>query len=204
MQNGVVTNRRAPTARALVAVAAWFVAALAVGASGALARLPVPPPAVAGAITLTLLILTATSGTVRTHVRNFGLRSFVAFHVTRVAAGAYFLFLYGRGALPAEFALPAGWGDIAVGVAALVLALSCMPMRSPWQRTALLAWNACGLIDILFVLATGVRLFLRDPEIMAMFARLPLALLPTFVVPVVLVTHVLVFIWWRDARIASR
>ena len=204
MHNGVVADRRAPTAGALLALLAWFVAALLIGASGALARLPVPPPAVAGAITLALLILTATSATVRMHIRSFGLRSFVAFHVTRVAAGAYFLFLYGRGALPAEFALPAGWGDIAVGVAAAVLALSCIPMRSSWQQIAVLGWNAFGLIDILFVLSTGIRLFLRDPDIMAMFARLPLALLPTFIVPIVLVTHVLVFIWWRDARIDPR
>ena len=137
-------------------------------------------------------------------VRSFGVRTFVAFHVTRLLAGAYFLDLYRHGALPAEFALPAGWGDIAVGIAAAVVAWSCFPIRAPWRGRALLAWNTFGLIDIVFVLSTGVRLFLDDATIMRGFTELPLALLPTFVVPIVLVTHVLVFIWWRDARAAER
>ncbi len=188
----------------LVALCVWFVAALALSASGLLARLPVPPPAVAGAITVALLVALALSQSLRANVRRLGIRGFVAFHLSRVAAGAYFLVLYGRGALPAEFALPAGWGDIAVGVAAVVVALTCIPLRAPWQRVALLAWNTLGLIDILFVLSTGIRLFLGDAEVMGRFARLPLGLLPTFVVPIVLVTHVLIFIWWRDARAAER
>jgi hypothetical protein len=175
-----VHSARTPSAGAWLALAAWFAVAVVVGAVGLLARLPVPPPAIAGALTFALLITIAFSSTIRAHVRSFGLRSFVIFHLTRVAAGAYFLVLYRRGALPAEFALPAGWG------------------------LSLLAWNTFGLLDILFVLSTGVRLFLGEPAIMASFTRLPLALLPAFVVPIVLVTHVLVFIWWRDARAAER
>jgi hypothetical protein len=30
--------------------------------------------------------------------------------------------------------------------------------------------------------------------------RLPVALLPTFVVPIVIVSHVLIFVWARDAQ----
>jgi hypothetical protein len=43
------------------------------------------------------------------------------------------------------------------------------------------------------VLANGARLFIGDPAIAAPFTTLPLALLPTFVVPLVIVTHVLLF-----------
>ena len=135
-------------------------------------------------------------------MRAVGVRSFVAFHVLRVAAGTYFLVLYHRGVLPADFAIPAGWGDIAVGAAAAIVCWLCFPMRHGWQRATLLGWNALGLLDIVLVLSNGVRLFLNDPTIGQSFTRLPLALLPTFVVPIVLVTHVLIFVWWRDARAA--
>ena len=151
-----------------------------------------------------LLIAIAASASVRRHVRSFGPRSFVVFHVTRVAAGAYFLALYSRGVLPAEFAIPAGWGDIAVGITAVVVAASCIPIRAAWQQIALLTWNAAGLFDILFVLSSGIRLFLRDAAILGIFTELPMSLLPTFVVPIVLVTHVLIFIWWRDGRAAAQ
>ena len=197
-------NGNAPSRGAWAALLVWFVAALGIGAFRLLAYLPVPPPAIAGAITLALLLAIALSPSMRRHARSFGPRSFVAFHVVRVAAGAYFLVLYSRGVLPAEFAMPAGRGDIAVGITAVVVAVSCTPLRSSWQQIALLTWNALGLVDIVFVLSLGMRLFLRDTAVMSRFMELPLSLLPTFVVPIVLVTHVLIFIWWRDARASAQ
>ena len=203
MQNQAAADRT--TSRgAWLALLIWFALAIISGVFGLLARLPVPPPVIAGALTVALLIAVTLSPAIRAHVRSFGLRSFVAFHITRIAAGAYFLFLYRRGELASAFALPAGWGDIAVGIAAIIVALTCFPIRGSSHRIALLAWNTVGLIDILFVLSTAARLFLGDPVALAMFARLPLVLLPTFVVPIVLSTHVLIFIWWRDARAPTR
>jgi hypothetical protein len=38
--------------------------------------------------------------------------------------GIVFLLLYGSGDLPGQFALPAGWGDVAIGLAALPVALA--------------------------------------------------------------------------------
>ncbi len=197
-------KRNAPSRGGWAALLLWFLVAFAIGALGLLAYAPVPPPAIAGGLTVALLIAIASSPSMRRHVRSFGLRSFVAFHATRVAAGAYFLVLYARGVLPAEFAVPAGWGDIVVGVAAVVVAASCIPMRAAWQQIALLIWNAAGLVDIVFVLSSGIRLFLRDAAVLARFTELPMSLLPTFVVPIVLVTHLLIFIWWRDARAAAQ
>jgi hypothetical protein len=121
----------------------------------------------------------------------------VLFHLTRVAAGAYFLVLYRRGVLPGEFAVVAGWGDIAAGLGALVVALACLPVRSGIHRAALLVWNVAGLIDILGVLGNGIRVFTSNPAIAQPFTSLPLAMLPTFVVPIVIVTHVLLFGWAR-------
>jgi hypothetical protein len=177
----------------VVILAVWLVAAIAVGASGILSRLPVPPPLMAVALAIALLLLVRQSRRARAAVSSLGPRPLVLFHLTRIAAGAYFLLLYSRGVLPGEFAIAAGWGDIAVGVAALAVALTCVPMRTRRQQIGLLLWNTAGLIDILGVLGNGMRLFAGSPAIGQPFTALPLALLPTFVVPIVIVSHVLLY-----------
>jgi hypothetical protein len=47
-----------------------------------------------------------------------------------------------------------------------------------------------GLIDILFVVVTAARLVLADPASMSPLLRLPLSLLPTFLVPLLIASHV--------------
>ena len=178
-----------------LAMEGWLIAGLVVGATGLLARLPLPPPAVALLLAATVLVLLWRAPAAREAVRDVGLRALVAFHLIRLAAGAYFLLLYRRGLLPGEFAIAAGWGDILVAVAAVPILWWCLPVRSRGQWLALLVWNTVGLIDILGVLANGARLFLADPALGASFVELPLALLPLFVVPLVIVSHILIFAW---------
>jgi hypothetical protein len=182
----------------------WLVIALLIGASGVLGRLAVPPPVIGIGLTILLLLLLRFSRSTRDAARSMGPGPLVAFHLTRIAAGAYFLILYSGGVLPGEFAIPAGWGDIAVGLAAIVVLAVCLPARTRGRRIALLAWNIAGLIDILGVLATGARMFLRNPSIAEPFTTLPLALLPTFVVPLVIVSHVLLFGWSANPKANQR
>jgi hypothetical protein len=82
-------------------------------------------------------------------------------------------------------------GDVIVAAAALLLILSGRP--TGWRRSAYLAWNVVGLLDILFVVGTATRLAFEDPTSMASLLRLPLSLLITFVVPIVIATHVWLF-----------
>ena len=177
----------------------WLSVAFVVGATGALRHSPVPPPALAIGLTLAALLLVRVSRGARDAVHRLGPGPLVFFHLVRIAAGAYFLVLGSRGVLPREFSTPAGWGDIFVGVSALWTLWRCLPVRSSWQRTALLAWNIVGLLDILSVLANAVRLYVRNPSFVEPFMALPLAILPTFVVPIVIVSHVLLFSWVRPA-----
>jgi hypothetical protein len=165
-----------------------------------LGRLTLPPPTIAVGLTILLLLLLRVSRHVRDAARSVGPGPMVAFHITRIAAGAYFLILYSRGVLPGAFAIAAGLGDIAVGVAAIVVLAVCLPARTRGRRTALFVWNSAGLIDILGVLANGARLFASNPSIGEPFTTLPLALLPTFVVPLVIVSHVLLFGWSAAGR----
>lgn len=172
----------------------WLAIATAVGALGLLARLRPPGPQLV--LLLLALALIAASRSVRPlrlWVERVDWRWLVAVHLGRAAAGTAFLTLVARDALPTAF-VQAGVGDITVAVLALGLIVFVPPERAG-SRRLYLAWNVLGLADILLVLATGVRLGLRDPAAIAGFGRLPLALLPLFLVPLVLATHVWLF--WR-------
>jgi hypothetical protein len=104
--------------------------------------------------------------------------------------GFYFLVLGARGELPHDFATPAGWGDILVASLAVLLLISGPPATLQHRRLYLV-WNALGLADILFVVGTAARLAIVDPDSMKTLLVLPLSLLPTFLVPLIITSHLL-------------
>jgi hypothetical protein len=104
-----------------------------------------------------------------------------------------------RGALPGRLALPAGWGDIAVA-AAVVAAGAAVPVTTRARWWTVLVWSVLVLIDILMVLGAVLRLGLEDRAQVAVMATFPTSLLPTFVVPLIVVTHVLIFGRLRHTR----
>ena len=100
--------------------------------------------------------------------------------------------MYGQGKLPREFAVPGGWGDIAVAALAVgVLAIGPDSRRGWWPT---LVWNVIGTIDILFVVATAARLGMQDGASMVEFTRLPLCVLPLWLVPLIIATHAVLFV----------
>jgi hypothetical protein len=178
----------------------WLAVAITAAASGAVAGAQVPPPAIAATLTGALLLTFWLSSTVRSRVARIGSATLIGLHVSRLFVGWYFLVLSRRDTLPAEFAVPAGWGDIAVGVGALAVLSFCLPAVGH-RRRALMLWNTLGLLDIVLVLANGVRLLMTDAALGVAFAELPLALLPTFLVPLIITSHVLLFVrHWRAER----
>jgi hypothetical protein len=185
-----------------VFVLSWLFVAVLIGYSGALRTTRLPIPALAMTITLTLLATLAIRRDYRERVLAVGVRGLIALHLTRFV-GIYFLWLYKQGLLPRDFAVPAGWGDILIAALALVLLLAFRP-ETKSGRTAILLWNILGLVDILLVVATGARMVGREPLLQSAFTSLPLSLLPMFLVPLVIVTHVMIFLWWyRSSRPAS-
>ena len=161
-------------------------------------------PAVAATVwTLTALVLLACwkISPIRVWALNVDVRWLVLFHVTRLFAGAYFLVLCQRGELPCGFARPAGWGDIIVAVLALAVVTAT---RTRYAKMLLLVWNMLGLIDIIFVVFSALRFGLKDWQSMHALRELPLSLLPTFLVPLIIASHVLIFVRLTRARIGSQ
>src|SRR5437667_11378958 len=65
--------------------------------------------------------------------------------------GFVFLILYARGMLPAVFALPAGWGDIAIGATAPFVALYLT--REACRKKSFIAF---GILDLVIAVSMGV------------------------------------------------
>jgi hypothetical protein len=190
------SHPRLPMYRRLRAgLLAWACAALLVSLSGVL-RL-VPPfiiPLLIGGSVLAFCLACAASRDFRAAVLAVDPRLAVLYHVVRVVAGVGFLVQYARGELPGAFALQAGWGDIAVGLAAPVVAALALPADTALKRAAVLAWSVAGLVDILWVVGNAQRMIFLEGNLLlpATLTRFPFSLLPLFVVPLVFITHGLV------------
>ena len=104
--------------------------------------------------------------------------------------GFVFLVLAAYGILPRAFALPAGLGDIAIGATASFVALK---LASPNHRTIFIVWQVLGIVDLVTAVTLGTLVPLIDPHAISTAAMsvLPLSLIPTFVVPLLLILHVI-------------
>jgi hypothetical protein len=111
-------------------------------------------------------------------------------HSFRAVDGVAFLLIMALGHLPALFALPAGLGDIAAGIAAPLVARKLA--QGTGRRTAL--WfNAFGLTDLIVALTLGAVVAYQLIHVTpsgAPISELPLAVVPTVGVPLLLAVHI--------------
>jgi hypothetical protein len=108
--------------------------------------------------------------------------------------GVTFLVAMALGRLPAVFALPAGLGDIAIGVEAVFVARN---LRRGVVGRSVVWFNVLGLVDLVVALGLGfvaapaaLRLLLVSPSTEAI-SVLPLALIPATLVPLAAALHLL-------------
>jgi hypothetical protein len=78
-------------------------------------------------------------------------------------------------------------------VAAWALVLVLLVPGLTWRNNLVAIWNLVGLADILFVVGTAARLGITAPASMVPLLHLPLAVIPTFLVPLIITSHVLIF-----------
>jgi hypothetical protein len=178
-------------------LAVWFALILALGAGGAFATPPgmLPLPIAIGVTAPVIVFLGAywVSRRFREFVLAADLRLITGIQAWR-AAGFGFLALYAYGVLPGLFALPAGLGDIAIGVTApwIILAL----IRQPGFATSktFLVWNLLGLLDLVVAVSTGalgsgLATGIAGEITTRPMGELPLLLIPAYLVPVFIMLH---------------
>jgi hypothetical protein len=169
----------------------WLGTAFFAGQQLLLQRLPpFGLPAVVLGLSAVLLLAYFRLATVRAWVDALDLRTLVLLHVTRFV-GLYFIVLSRRGLLPYDFAVPGGIGDIIIATLALVVVFA--PLADASRARAIRIWNVIGLIDITLVVLTATRLNLANPLQMSAMTYLPLSLLPTFLVPLLIATHLIIY-----------
>jgi hypothetical protein len=105
--------------------------------------------------------------------------------------GIAFLFALAFDQLPAGFAVPAGLGDLATGIAALAVVLSLG--NGSLTRRRLYAFTALGVAD--FIVANATGLALEPPTLTAW----PLAIFPTLMIPFFAVLHLVAVLQSRHS-----
>jgi hypothetical protein len=116
--------------------------------------------------------------------------------------GFTFVLLEARGVLPAIFALPAGYGDMAIGATATFAAWK---LANPIRRNSFILWQLLGVADLVTAVALGTTAGLISPDgpSMAAMTVLPLSLVPTFLVPLFLIFHVICIAQARAWKVRS-
>jgi hypothetical protein len=197
MDKGTATLAPPGAAPIGVGLIVWLVLALALAGSGLLlAGRPVVPLTTVGLIAAGVG-LHRRSGALRGFGERIDLRWLLLLQVTRAPIGALFLVEAAQGRIPDLFARNAGWGDIAVGVAALGM-FFLLPVVTRARRRAFLVFTVLGIADLVVAFGTAQYLFVivGDPR-MAVVGSLPYGLLPTFAVPLIILGHLLL---WKRVR----
>jgi hypothetical protein len=141
-------------------------------------------------------------GAIASLVSAIPLRWLVAAQVYRVGGGI-FLVLWADGRLPWQFALPAGIGDVATGLLAVILAVR-LAKNTAGARSAVYAWCLFGIADLAVAIAMGAMTSPGRPHLLAfetpnlLITSYPLVMVPTFAVPLALMLHGIVL--WRLRR----
>ena len=102
--------------------------------------------------------------------------------------GFTFVLLQARGILPAVFALPAGYGDMAIGATATFVAWR---LANSAHRGSFILWQWLGIADLSTAIGLGTTATLLAPHSVPMTPMTvsPLSLIPTFLVPLFVILH---------------
>jgi len=189
---------RASRAVALVAtvLVGWLAAGYALAWNGAWAAAADRPPTIELGILLPILAgvwLYRRSELVRDIVAAVPQSWLIGIQVYRTL-GFTFLAVYAAKLMPGVFALPAGTGDVIVGLTAGLIAWVYGERGTPPAAVVRL-WNGFGIADLVVAVTTG---FMSSPSALQLVAfdlpnqlisEFPLALVPTFAVPLAILLH---------------
>ena len=185
-------------------IVVWFLVSLTASALHLFSTAPGQPPLPLGlAVLIPIVIFAAWSSasqSFRRFVLSLNLRTLTFVQAWRIE-GFVFLALYTYGILPGQLALPAGWGDIAIGVTAPLVALK---LANPRFRKSFIVWQLLGITDLVLAVSLGVTAQLISPHAIVTSAMtvLPMSVIPTFEVPLFLILHFISIAqarqWWEQ------
>jgi hypothetical protein len=190
-------QRTATLRSATVLLILWFAAAHALSAAGAFQGAINRPPTIEFGIFVPIVIGLAWLWRSTTAMRLLDAvpQSWLIGVQFYRALGLIFLLMYVDGRMPSAFALPAGCGDVAVGLLAPIVAVAYA--RGVAGRELLVrGWNVLGLLDLAVAITTG---FLTSPSAFQalsfdapneLISAYPLVMVPVFAVPLAVLLHV--------------
>jgi hypothetical protein len=174
-------------------IAAWFIAVLAASAFHVFKTDPSRPPLAVGLAALLPIVAFsswfASSEPFRRFVLALNPGTLTMVQSWRIG-GFVFLTLYTYRLLPGLFAWPAGLGDIFVGATASMVALK---FTNPKHRSRFILWQSLGILDLVTAVTLGATVSLIQPHGIPTtpMTVLPLSMIPTFVVPLLLIFHLI-------------
>jgi hypothetical protein len=181
-----------------IVLAGWAIAAAVLAARGFFrppdTQSPPPIGIYLALVLVALALCLAFSKSLRSLLSNQ--KNLIRLNLWRLV-GVVFLILMANGQMPALWALPAGIGDIIVGATAPWVANH---LDTPGGRRLAILFNLFGMADLIAAVGLGImtspgptQVFHTSPT--SEFAtRFPLALVPTFLVPLAFMLHV-VSLW---------
>jgi hypothetical protein len=191
------------TAATAAVLGGWLVVSALLAGAGVYSLDPgevVPWLLVVFTATLTALLLATRIPLVSRILADPGMPARLALPHTLRVVGVLFLIVMALGHLPAAFALPAGLGDIAIGVAAPFVARRLARGNG---HTGAVRFNVLGILDLVVAVSIAFLLFefVEVTPSTAPLRLLPLALIPTTAVPLAVALHIVSL---RQLRTAAR
>jgi hypothetical protein len=186
-------------------IVAWFAFALIAGAQGLFenqsSRIGAAVGIAAGVPVVLFAVWFAASDSFRKFALALNPRTLTFAQSGRII-GVTFVILQARGVLPPIFAWPAGYGDMFIGATAAFVAWK---VCNPDHRGSFIFWQALGIIDLVTAVGLGTTAGLIQPHgaSMAAMTVLPLSLIPSFLVPLYLILHVICIAQARGWRPVS-
>ena len=180
-----------------VALALWLGLVFVLGSRGAFVGSPGSPPLpIFFGLAIPLAVFFAAYlgwSRFRAFVLGADLRLVAAIQGWRWA-GLGFLSLYAHGVLPGLFALPAGLGDMAIGVTAPWIVLGLIRDPSFVTSRRFKVWNILGIIDLVVAvsmatISSGFFKGITGNVTTSAMATLPLVLIPAYMVPLFIMLH---------------
>jgi hypothetical protein len=190
-------------ATAGVVLSGWLVVSAALAGAGMYRQDPgdaVPWLPIAGAGFLITLLLATRIPLVSQILGESGTAARLTLPHTLRIAGVVFLIVMGLGHLPAAFALPAGLGDMAIGIAAPFVARR---LAQGTGRSEAVRFHVLGIVDLVVAGSMGFLLLgiIDGMPSTAPLLLLPLALILTVAVPLAVALHVVSLLRLRAAAL---